>query len=122
MNTRHEILTRYPNASEDFIKRNLRAADRLPNPQPQPGSVHAPPRAYESQKDRPSRCRVCVTSRRRYTIDVDNLAGGSKFLIDAFRYQGLIEDDSPEHIELSFRQEKVATPAEECTYVTIEKL
>lgn len=40
-------------------------------------------------------------------LDVDNLAGGFKALVDACRYEKLIEEDNPEAIDLIFRQKKV---------------
>lgn len=40
-------------------------------------------------------------------LDVDNLAGGFKALVDACRYENLIAEDNPEAIDLIFRQKKV---------------
>ncbi len=46
------------------------------------------------------------------SLDVDNLAGGCKELVDAIKKLGLIKDDRPEDCELSFAQRK-PEPGEE---------
>ena len=53
-----------------------------------------------------------ITRRAGRLLDADNLAGGCKPLIDALRYAGIIQDDDPETIEITFRQEKVAKSAQ----------
>lgn len=53
------------------------------------------------------------------TLDADNLAGGSKCLVDEIRYSGLIPDDTPEAIELQVQQVKVKHYAEERTELTL---
>jgi hypothetical protein len=55
------------------------------------------------------------------TLDVDNLAGGCKPLIDQIRYAKLIPDDNPESVEITFSQIKVKTQAEQRTEVSITK-
>ena len=55
------------------------------------------------------------------TLDVDNLAGGCKPLIDQIRYAHLIPDDNPESVEITFSQIKVKTQAEQRTEVSITK-
>lgn len=65
------------------------------------------------------RSRVVIESHRSRLCDADNLY--VKPLVDAMRYQGLIADDSPEHIELIVRQKKVRR-AEECTLITISRI
>ena len=40
-------------------------------------------------------------------LDADNLCGGVKFLLDACRYEGLIQEDNPQAIVLIVRQRKV---------------
>lgn len=39
-------------------------------------------------------------------FDFDNLVGGAKFVIDALKEVGLIYDDSPEWINVEYKQEK----------------
>ena len=55
------------------------------------------------------------------TLDVDNLAGGCKPLIDQIRYAHLIPDDNPESVNITFSQVKVKTQAEQRTEVRITK-
>lgn len=59
-----------------------------------------PPRAK-------GRMRVRITSYRTKFLDKDNLIGGAKPLVDALRNQGLIKDDSPQHVEIEYHQIKV---------------
>lgn len=40
-------------------------------------------------------------------LDKDNLMGGTKAIVDALRYAGLIPDDNPEAIDLIITQKKV---------------
>ena len=51
--------------------------------------------------------KVKITRRSTKLLDVDNLAGGCKCLIDALRKHGLIADDDPASVEITFAQEKV---------------
>jgi hypothetical protein len=54
-------------------------------------------------------------------LDADNYAGGCKPLIDQLRYAKLIEDDDPETIEITFRQAKCKTKAQEMTTIEIRE-
>lgn len=53
------------------------------------------------------------------TLDLDNFAGGAKWLIDQLRYCGLIEGDRPEEVSLDFRQVKTQHKNESGTLVEI---
>lgn len=48
--------------------------------------------------------KVIITSMRKRLLDVPNLWGGSKGLIDSLVDLGLIKDDSPAFAEFEFRQ------------------
>lgn len=119
--TRAEILARYPNASESFIRRNAtpETVGSLPNTVTQPAlrKLTAIQNAGQERSAGNARLRVKITSYRCRLLDADNLC--PKFLIDALRYQGKIPDDSPDHIILEVGQEKVATRTEEGTLVEI---
>jgi hypothetical protein len=121
--TKNEILRRFPGASPAFIARNADPEpvgglqNTLAQPHPRPLVARPDDRKATSPTCRLSR--VTITSYRRRLIDIDNLCGGSKFLIDALRYAKLIPDDSPEHITLEVRQEKVAQKSQEGTLVEI---
>lgn len=119
--TRAEILARYPQASEAFIRRNAdsETVGALPNAVPKPSAGKSSEVENSGKEKRPSRARlrVVITSYRARLTDPDNLF--PKYLIDGLRYKRLIPDDSPEHIVLELRQEKVATKPEEGTLVEI---
>ena len=59
------------------------------------------------QKRSSGRAIVHIERRGTRLLDADNLAG-CKFLVDRLRYEGLIENDNPEAIELIVTQKKVA--------------
>ena len=93
---------------------------------------HAPKRsldkvhkAKETSKDCTAKCNplytLSITRFSTKTLDVDNLAGGCKPLIDQIRYSKLIPDDNPESVEITFTQVKVKTQAEQRTEVRITK-
>jgi hypothetical protein len=83
------------------------------------------PKTKEPSKDCTAKCNpqytLAITRYSTKTLDVDNLAGGSKPLIDQIRYAHLIPDDNPESVNITFSQVKVKTQAEQRTEVTITK-
>ena len=112
------IKQRFP-VSEAVARRSLDAVGSLQNTVPEP-AVRKPAQIENESKERSQagpRLRVKITSYRCRLLDPDNLC--PKFLIDALRYQHLITDDSPEHIILEVRQQKVARKPEEGTLVEI---
>lgn len=119
--TRSELLARYPNASAAFIRRNTdpETVGGLQNTVPKP-VVRKSAQIKNEGKERSTvgpRFRVTITSYRCRLLDADNLC--PKFLIDALRYEQLIPDDSPDHIILEVRQQKVDGKAKEGTLVEI---
>lgn len=72
------------------------------------------------------RARVIVDYQVVRLMDVDNLHGSAKPLLDALKDAhggaGVIVDDSPEHIELVVRQCKVGKINEQGVLLTIEKI
>jgi len=99
---------------QSYVNRN-----RIQNTQPEraaePGPLGTQGRAQES----PPGVVVRITSYRNQLLDADNLAGGSKYLIDGLRYAGLIPGDSPDQIELQVRQVKVKK-SEERTEIELQ--
>lgn len=77
-----------------------------------------------ASNEKGDRCRrhVCIIRYAVRLLDADNFAGGCKLIIDRLRYGNFIEDDSPEFVELSFRQVKVKTKAEQGTMIEIEEI
>jgi hypothetical protein len=68
-----------------------------------------------------NRTRIRITRFSTKPLDCDNYAGGCKPIIDELRYAKLIQDDSPEDIEVDFRQIKVKTKNEEHTEIEISE-
>ena len=54
-------------------------------------------------------------------LDVDNLAGSAKGIVDALRYAGVIADDSPDRITLEFRQSRVPNGVAPYTAISIDR-
>lgn len=52
------------------------------------------------------RVRIRVIRRSHHTLDDDNLAGSAKVILDALKRIGVIEDDSPAHVQLVCEQER----------------
>lgn len=61
----------------------------------------------------PGRRRLTLTrvfAGRQRELDADNLAGGTKSLVDAIAREGLLVDDKPAWLELHHAQERGAAP------------
>lgn len=63
------------------------------------------------------KARVTVTRHGRRILDTDNLYGGVKGLVDLLVKEGILANDTPDHVELVMRQQKTQTPK---TVVQIE--
>lgn len=73
--------------------------------------------------DEPSgrpRHHVRIKSSRVRLLDIDNLYGGAKHLIDSLRLAGIIPDDDPASITLEVTQEKIKGYANEQTEVEVK--
>lgn len=64
-------------------------------------------RAEHREEKGQERITLRITRRAARLLDADNFAGGCKPLIDQVRYAGLIPDDSPDKVEITFTQQKV---------------
>lgn len=104
-------------------EKNLALA-KLPHPKQQPRPPVALEPAPRGEDPNPvcshHRTKLVITSHRTHMLDPDNLAGGSKYLIDGLRGCGLIEEDSWEKLELEIRQKKVSDLEAEKTVLEIE--
>lgn len=49
---------------------------------------------------------VRIVRRGPRTLDADNLSGGCKSLVDALKFVGLIEDDTPGLVTVTYAQER----------------
>jgi hypothetical protein len=112
----------FPNASAATLRRNADLAIGLQGSQPKRHLQDDPLESVgrkESRPAGPSR-RVAIICRRIRLQDPDNAC--VKYLVDALRHEKLIPDDSPDHIVLEVRQEKVDHKADEETVVKISPL
>lgn len=140
--TYEELKTRFPHASEEFLRANTTDAPRSvrgsvkrvtvarttvdagilhPVTESLPREAlerHAPTESggSHSPKQRP---KVHFTLYRVALLDPDNKWASVKFLLDAMRYAGLIPNDRECDIEMIVTQQKVAHRSEEGTGVEI---
>lgn len=63
------------------------------------------------------KAKVTIVRHGRRICDTDNLYGGTKMLTDSLKHEGIIEDDSPAHVELVVKQQISKVPH---TVVTVE--
>jgi hypothetical protein len=121
MNWTHEQLKQlgYSQNPDGSFSRTECVAPRIPHPVPQPDSRPALDDALQGEAPDLPRFGLRITRISCQPLDADNFAGGCKFLIDAIRRRGLIPDDDPQSVEISFRQIKAKTKAEEGTSITI---
>lgn len=86
---------------------------------------HAPKQTLEplskGEEARSRRTHIRITRYSCRPLDCDNYAGGCKPIIDQLRYAKLIKDDSPEDIEVEFKQVKVKTKTNERTEIEISE-
>ena len=75
----------------------------------------------EREEARSRRTHIRITRYSTRPLDCDNYAGGCKPIIDQLRYAKLIKDDSPEDIEVEFKQVKVKTKTQERTEIEISE-
>lgn len=102
--SRNEILRRFPNSCESFIRANLSPDDSGTPAKLESNLGNAPLGTKEIQRPDRQRFRVCIRSRRKRLIDQDNLC--EKYLVDLLRYSGTIPDDSPDQCEIEVSQSK----------------
>lgn len=114
-----ELIKQQFQLSTAVIKRNTDIAPELSRPKSQQAVRHEPLAAVARKESRPSRARqrVAIICLRCRLQDSDNCC--VKYVVDALRHEQLIPDDSPEHIILEVRQQKVAHKSEEGTLVEI---
>jgi hypothetical protein len=86
---------------------------------------HAPKQTLvalrKGEETRSQRTHLRITRYSCRPLDCDNYAGGCKPIIDQLRYAKLIRDDSPEDIEVEFKQVKVKTKTQERTEIEINE-
>src|SRR4030095_3437658 len=119
--TRNEILRRFPNATESFIRANSTPEPVAGLPVPKPKCRLQKDALVEGggkEKSQGSpRLRLVITTARVSPVDPDNVV--AKFLIDALRYEHLIKDDTLKDIILEIRQVQVPAKENEGTLVEL---
>lgn len=115
--SREEIIQRYPNASESFIRANLQHEGSRSNPIMERAACHAPLEAQQGKEADPSRVHIRFTSVRQRLCDPDNLS--EKWLLDCLRYCRLIRGDEPDKITLETTQRKPEKGEQEYTLIEI---
>ena len=102
--TRNEILRRYPNASESFVKANLDPESAGTNTIMERSDGNGTERENAIEAGAAGKLHIKFISVRKRLCDPDNLA--VKWLLDALRHSGVILDDSPDKISLEVTQRK----------------
>lgn len=97
-------------------------ADKIQNPKPEHNVEKAFQVLRARQDEGTQRFSLRIIRCSIRLLDLDNLYGGCKPLIDQLCEAGLIPDDDPNSIELKVEQIKVKTKKEEGTAVRIQKL
>jgi hypothetical protein len=114
---RHEILQRYPNASESFIRANLDPDDSRQAAVLERPPKHEPLAAHQGKKGTAAKLLVRFVSVRKRLLDPDNVS--CKWTLDALRYAGIISGDEPEKITLEVNQRKAGKGEPEQTIIEI---
>lgn len=100
-------------------------ADRLPDPEPEQYRLPALEDEGEGQEsgvESPDALyRITITRYGTRWLDEDNLAGGTKSLVDALRASGLIPEDDPTKTSINWEQRKVAKRSSTRTVIEIKK-
>jgi hypothetical protein len=121
MNWTHEQLRQlgYTEKPDGSFARTESVSARSPHPVTQPNPRQTLVCSLKGETEGQPRFGLRITRIACHPLDADNFAGGCKFLIDAIRKRGLIPDDDPASVEISFRQIKAKTKAEEGTSIRI---
>jgi hypothetical protein len=114
-----ELKRMFPRCSKSFLEVNAAGVSDAKPKQIAPRALDG---GLPGKGESAQRARLRITRCARRLLDQDNLYGGAKPLIDCLKSSGLIEDDSPEHIELIVRQERVESIDEERTEIEIETI
>ncbi len=115
-----------------FTVPGLTPAKCSPNARCHPMERHRAGKAYEmvvgliANTHAPSapfqRARITITQRAVRLADSDNFAARCKPAIDAVVRAGIVVDDSPDHVELVLKAERVKKRIDEETFIEIEEV
>jgi hypothetical protein len=108
-----KILTLFPHANRSFLTLNPQTDCPLPPSKPQPIAQNALGAEGKRAVEVHGRIGVCYTAFVVRPYDWDNLAGATKQLGDLLTKSTLLPNDDPHTIEVSWKQRKVNSYAEE---------
>lgn len=117
--TRAQLLERFPQAGESFLRANCSDHPRSAAIM-ECGPLVKPLAEDKIEKENPERFRVCVTSIRKRLLDEDNLC--EKYHVDCLRRAGYIPDDNPEVTTIEVRQRRCQRGEPERIEIVIERL
>lgn len=119
----------FPHASKSTFAANFGAganprdyAPGVSNAEPEFQPIQALDGSLPGEEKGPQRARVRIKRYGYRILDADNATGGCKPLIDCLKEAGLIENDSPEYIDLEVVQQLVMRREEERTEIQITYL
>lgn len=117
--TRWEILRRWPESSECFLKANADPEPSVSDAKPQCDQTPALGATVQGEAESLPRVRVRITGYRCRPLDPDNFAGGCKDCIDGLRHAGLLHGDETWNIILETEQVKVNHKNEQKTVIEL---
>ena len=117
--SRDEILKRYPNSSESFLRANVSTDVAGTVTKLERNPCNGALEAQEVQGQTGERILVRITSFRRRLLDEDNQC--EKYHVDLCRYAGVIPCDTPGEVQIEVRQRKAHKAAREETLVEVFK-
>ena len=125
--TYDELATKFPNASESFMRANSSAPvdenidkDSGQAAKSKRSAGDAPLGQKQIQKTDTARFLISYLNARKRLLDADNLM--SKYQTDMLRYCGFIEDDNAAQVKIVTSQRKVEKDEEEWIEITIDRL
>ena len=116
--TRHEIVQRYPRASESFIRANLSVDDSIPDAK-QCERPKALARRDEGKAQRPRLLHCRFTLCRKSLLDVDAKYASVKDLLDCLVIAGIVDGDKEGQITLEVNQKKIIKGESETVIIEV---
>lgn len=125
--TAPDLSSIFKNASKSFLALNLPGAatpaplgPKAPAPKLERRVRHGSLAKGKVEGRNPVRVSVLITSYRVRLLDEDNLC--EKYHVDCLRYAGLLSADTPGAAQITTRQQKVGSKAEERTEILISAI
>ena len=113
----HDLRTKFPNASDSFIRANLSAGDTEQVAKLESNPGHGALGKKKVQRSTGQRFFILVTSVRKRLLDEDNLC--EKYHVDLCRYAGILPSDAPGQVQIKVCQRKAGKGENEETIIEI---